>query len=415
MNDRKILLTSLKIVGIVIVALASVYLLVELRNILVCVIFSLTLAAAIAPVAEWGEQRKVSRITMILLVYLFVGLIYSVVAFSLFPAAKAQWNHLYEHLPNYLTGLTDWVESVKGGIAGESGQVIRVEELVRNVAIKLGHQTLDVGAGLLVLLLDGLLVLFLTAYFVVEATAIWAKLLMWLPHEHRAKAASLIRPLGFRMGGYVRGQLLVSVAVAFYLTAGLTLLKVNYALILGVLAGLLNLVPFVGSLIACIFAIVVAANQSIWLAGATLVLFACEQWCESNFFVPYLLGRNVELHPLIVLIAILIGATLMGVPGALIAVPLASAAQFLAQEFYLKPLNNGRTEPLIIGGKPAASEDTAELQPVKVERAPVTFSPSVDGSSDSIAPIAPAGKPVVDLEDMTPVSGSTSKEREANT
>src|SRR5580704_6404069 len=78
MNDRKILLTSLKIVGIVIAALTGVYLLVELRNILVCVIFSLTLAAAIAPVAEWGEQRKISRITMVLLVYLFVALVYAV-------------------------------------------------------------------------------------------------------------------------------------------------------------------------------------------------------------------------------------------------------------------------------------------------------------------------------------------------
>jgi predicted PurR-regulated permease PerM len=261
------------------------------------------------------------------------------------------------------------------------------------------------------------LVLFLTAYFVVEASSIWAKLLMWLPHEHRAKAASLIRPLGFRMGGYVRGQLLVSVAVAFYLTAGLTLLNVNYALILGVLAGLLNLVPFVGSLIACIFAVVVAANQSIWLAGATLALFACEQWCESNFFVPYLLGRNVELHPLIVLIAILIGATLMGVPGALIAVPLASAAQFLAQEFYLKPLNDGRAEPLSVGGKlitPVDETEMPEKHLARVELPPVIFSASVEGSSDCVEPVAGVVKPVSNLEDMTPVPELTSKEREPN-
>jgi hypothetical protein len=140
------------------------------------------------------------------------------------------------------------------------------------------------------------------------------------------------------------------------LTVGLSLLRVNYSLILGVLAGLLNLVPFVGSLAACIFAVVVAANQNIWLAGATLMLFACEQWVESNFIVPHLLGRHVELHPLIVLFAILIGATLMGVPGALVAVPLTSAALFLAQEFYLKPLNT-----------------TAKIIPVELNDEPLSF------------------------------------------
>ncbi len=115
----------------------------------------------------------------------------------------------------------------------------------------------------------------------------------------------------------------------------------------------MNLVPFIGSLLACVFAVVVAANQNIWLAGAVLCLFACEQWCESNFIVPYLLGRNVELHPLIVFLAILIGATLMGVPGALVAVPLASAIQFLAQEFYLKPLNAVDQTGVTVSGAPS--------------------------------------------------------------
>ena len=349
MNDRRILLTSAKVIGLVLLSVATVWLLIELRILIVCLIFALTLASAICPIAEWGERRGVARPLMLLAVYLGVGCTYAVVALALTPAVKAQSRHLYEHLPTYLTGITDWFESVKGGIAGESGQAIKVEELIHNIAINIGHQTLDMGAGLLGLILDGLLVLFLTAYFVAEATTIWQKLLVWLPPKHRAPFAALIRPLGARMGGYVRGQLLVSAAVCVFLSLGLTILHVNYALILGVLAGLLNLVPFVGSAFACVFAVVVAANQNIWLAAATLCLFACEQWFESNFIVPYFLGRHVELHPLLVLFAILIGATILGVPGALVAVPLASAAQLLAQEFYLKPLNAGDTGVTVSG------------------------------------------------------------------
>lgn len=352
MNDRRILLTSAKVIGLVLLSVAAIWLLIELRILIVCLIFALTLASAISPIAEWGERRGISRPLMLLAVYLGVGCTYAVVALALTPAVKSQSKHLYEHLPTYLTGITDWFESVKGGLAGENSQAIRVEELVHNIAINVGHQTLDMGAGLLGLILDGLLVLFLTAYFVAEATTIWQKLLIWLPPRHRAPVAALIRPLGARMGGYVRGQLLVSAAVSVFLSVGLTILHVNYALILGVLAGLLNLVPFVGSAFACVFAAVVAANQNVWLAAAVLCLFACEQWFESNFIVPYLLGRHVELHPLLVLFAILIGATLMGVPGALVAVPLASAAQLLAQEFYLKPLNASETGITVSGASP---------------------------------------------------------------
>jgi predicted PurR-regulated permease PerM len=336
-ESKNIEAAAFRVVFVVLATLLGIWLVYTLQSLIVSLIFALTLASAIAPVAEWGEERKISRAIMVLGVYLCVGLVYAVVAMALVPAVKSQAVQLYSNLPIYLAGASDWFESVKG-IAGEQAKDIHAQDFLQNFATSLGHKTLDATAGLLGLILNGLLVMFLTAYFVIQADAIWRKLLMWVPGKHRNLLAGLIRPLSQRMGGYVRGQLLVSLAVSLFLTIGLTTLRVNYSLILGVLAGLLNLVPFVGSLAACVFAVVVAANQNIWLAGATLCLFACEQWVESNFIVPFFLGRHVELHPLIVLFAILIGATLMGVPGALVAVPLTSAALFLAQEFYLKPM-----------------------------------------------------------------------------
>ncbi|HEY9718251.1 MAG TPA: AI-2E family transporter [Trichormus sp.] len=358
-NTRNVQVATLKVIGLVLGALLAVWLIVQLQVLIVNLLIALTLASAIAPVAEWGEKRGISRSAMLLVVYLSVCLTYTVMAFALAPAVKAQASQLYLHLPVYLASVTSWFQTVIGGLAGDQAQSIKVDsELVHNVAMKLGHETLDMTAGLLGLVLNGLLVLFLTAYFVVEAKSIWEKLLVWLPPGIRPKVTRLIRPLGARMGGYVRGQILVSLAVSAFLGIGLTLLKVNYSIVLGVLAGLLNLVPFVGSLSACVFAVVVAANQNIWLAGAVLGLFAFEQWCESNFIVPYLLGRHVEMHPIIVLFAVLIGASLLGVPGALVAVPVTSAALFLAQEFYLKPMNAKAELGITVSAPPAALEIT---------------------------------------------------------
>src|SRR5262249_2944694 len=155
------------------------------------------------------------------------ALTYAGFAVLLAPAVKAQASQLYLHLPVYLASVTNWLQAFIGGLAGDQAQSIKVDsELVHNVAMKLGHETLDMTAGLLGLVLNGLLVLFLTAYFVIEAKSIWQKLLLWFPEPAREKMSSLIRPLGARMGGYVRGQILVSLAVSLFLTVGLTLLKV---------------------------------------------------------------------------------------------------------------------------------------------------------------------------------------------
>ncbi len=320
------------------VLVAGAWLAYLLRVLIIDVLLAITIASAIAPLAEMLERRSIPRLATVLLVYFGVIALYSVCAVSIAPAVWEQAIALYQHLPSYLAEIMGWYNQLSE-MAGENvGAVAVSADDIRGVVINMINHTLDLTAGLVGLILNGILVLFLAAYFVTEAPVIWPTLARWVPVQPREKILSLVEPLGSRMGGYVRGQIMVSLAVAFFLGTGLTLLGVKYSLVLGLLAGLLNLMPFVGSMLTAAFSILVAFNQSLLLAGLTLGLFAVEQWCESNFIVPNLLGSQVQLHPIIVLFAIIIGATLLGVPGALVAVPVASAAIFLAEEFYVKPL-----------------------------------------------------------------------------
>ena len=315
------------------------FLFYELRMIVICVLMAITLASAMAPVAEWGETKKIPRVLTVIVIFIITALIYTAVAYVLLPPMKEQALALYEQLPKYVQGLTIKFPALSEYIGSNGDQMKLDPEHLKQFAPNVAKHTLNLTAGLMGALANALLVLFLTSYFVVEAKDMWEKLLLWVPPQHRERAGSLIRPLGARMGGYVRGQLLVSLVVATFLGTGLTILKVEYSLVLGALAGLFNLVPFVGSAIAMVLSLVVAFNQSATLALLVFLLFGLEQWLESNFIVPQLLGKQVDLHPLLVLFSILIGATLIGLPGALIAVPVAAAMQLLATEFYLKPLN----------------------------------------------------------------------------
>lgn len=335
------------------------YLIFELRTIVICFLMAITLASAMAPVAEWGDTRKIPRVVTVIGIYIAIALLYSGVAYLLYPPMKEQAVSLYEHLPKIVQDLTVKFPMLTEYV-GSDGDVMKIDpQHLQEIGPSFAKKTLSLTAGLMGALANVVLILFLTSYFVVEAKDIWSKLLLWVPKQNRARAGNLIKPLETRMGGYVRGQVLVSIAVATVVGGGLTLLGVKYSLVLGALAGLFNLVPFVGSAIAMSLSLLVAFNQDPTLAIFVLVLFGIEQWLESSFIVPQLLGRQVELHPLIVLFSILIGATLIGLPGALIAVPVAAALQLLAIEFYLNPLNND--DPVTADGMQAA--DFAAIEP----------------------------------------------------
>lgn len=358
---------------LIIATLLLLYLLWELRALVIALIFSVTLASAIAPVAENCEKKfKISRKITVIAIYAIVAVVYAFLVAALFPTLKEQAISLYERLPRYADGFTNIANHLRE-MLGETGANFSVgSDEIKSFVSRVSSHAVHFTTDLFTVIASAILVLFLTAFFVVEADKMWPKLLEWFPKENRERAATMIRPLEARLGGYIRGQLLVCIAVSTFLTIGLSLLRVEHALILGALSGLLNLVPFVGSMITAVLAIVVAFNQSPMLALAVFGLFAFEQWVESNIIVPNLLGKQVELHPLIVLFSILIGASILGVSGALIAVPVATAAMYIAEEFYLRPLKKREAEELLALANTADS--TSNSSNASYERAAAILS-----------------------------------------
>lgn len=383
-NDLPIETKAIRVTVVVLTAALIVWLSYQLRIVIIDVLLSVIIAAAIAPVADKAETKKVPRAATVAAVYILVTLFYTGVGFALSKPLREQTDLFRQHLPQYTKQVNDVYEKIKdrtdeyanqyAGVdlfedaaSPSAGEAITVTAApphepvaqpavsppkprklepgaLQHVATRIARETLSITAGLLGALLNGVLVLFLAAYFVVEAKDIWNALLHWVPPDKRERARGLIEPLGYRMGGYVRGQLLVSTAVAFVFAIGFTVINLQYSFVLAIMAGLFNLIPFVGSLLITVLAILIAANTGgPLLIVLTLVVFACEQFLESNFIVPHLLGKQVDMHPLLVLLAILVGGTLAGALGAIVAVPVTSALLFLAQEFYVKPVNETTT------------------------------------------------------------------------
>jgi predicted PurR-regulated permease PerM len=196
--------------------------------------------------------------------------------------------------------------------------------------------TLRMTAGVVGAAFGLLTVIVIATYIVIDADHLGSHLLGLLPSRHRATAAAVGERVLDVIGAYVRGQIAVSLCVGAILAIGLSILGVRYGLLIGALAAVLNVVPFVGSLVASILGIASALNDSIGLALAATALFWGTNLLEGKLLVPQLVGRATGLHPLAVLFALLIGAHLAGLIGALVAVPLVAAVWEIALALYVK-------------------------------------------------------------------------------
>ncbi len=310
---------------------------VVLKQLIIDVLLALTLASAMAPMAEIAERKKIPRAATVAIIYVLVVAFYAGIGFLVYKPFREQVIVFIDQLPHYVDQIHNYYLKALD-LAGDSATLFKIEpSSLKAAGTSVFLKTITATGAVFEIVLNTILVLFLSAFFVVDAKDIWTGLLKWVPQKHRSRAAAMITPLESRMGGYVRGQILVCTAVAIFFSIGFTVIGVKYGLVLGLLAGLLNLIPFVGSMLATVIALFIATTQSVQIFVLTLLLFVVEQAIESNFIVPHLLGKQVELHPLVVMFAILIGATIAGAAGAIVAVPTTAVALYVAQEFLVTP------------------------------------------------------------------------------
>lgn len=341
-SEISVLWRTARITLVVFLVLLSLWLVHELRVLVVDVLLAVIIATAINPAANYLNKYRVPRIITVLLCYGLIVLVYFLIGLLLRGPIQEQSRLFMEHLPRYLDGATAAYNSILDAAGDKLALQMNPNEL-KVMGQQMLQKTLNLSFGVLGVVLNIVLILFLAAYFAAESKNIVDSLVRWVPPSKRARVDELLGPVGMRMGGYLRGQLLVASAVATFFAIGYTLIGLPYAIVLGLVAGVLNLIPFVGSTIATVLAVAIAINQSWTLAGLVLVVFAIEQVIESNLLVPHLLGKQVDLDPLVVLFAVLIGASLGGGVGALVAVPLTAAGMFLVEELYIKPMEKTNT------------------------------------------------------------------------
>ena len=298
------------------------------------------LAFALAPPVNTLEQRLGNRALAIGLVYLAVGgsLISGIVLLA--GPFVAQATTLAGDMPRYVDELQRRTPELESALR-PYGITVDLSNIRERVAATVNESGVDILTHLVAtlgevggLLVDTVLVLVMSFYLLLDGPEIRQRVHRAVPAQHRDKALFFQANVSRVLGGYLRGQLIMAVTIGILAGAGAAVLGLPYAVVLGVLAGLFELVPMFGPILSAVPALLVALFQPFPTVIWVLVFFVVIQQVESNILQPRITGHAVGLHPLGALLALLAGFQVAGVLGGLFAVPLAGILWVLITATY---------------------------------------------------------------------------------
>jgi predicted PurR-regulated permease PerM len=317
-----------------IVAVLLVWFLFIIKDILLILIISIITASAMDPLADYLQKKRIPRGLSVLLVYLvFVGLIV-LILFMLVPPIVQEFqaiskSNFYETFREKVGVFRHTLDNL--GI-GQS-----VQNNLKTLAATFSNTLFQTTKGVVTGFVSVITILVISFYLTIEENGMKSFIKNLVPFKHQSYAMNLMNRIQKKMGSWVLGQIILS-AVIFGLTfIGLSILRVDFALALALIAGLLEVVPYIGPFIAAIPAVFFAFLQNPALAIGVIILYVVVQQLENHIIVPVVMSKSVGLNPVLVILGILVGGTMAGIVGALIAVPIISGVSVFLNDLWENP------------------------------------------------------------------------------
>jgi predicted PurR-regulated permease PerM len=311
------------------------------REAIALIFVALILASALDPLVDWLKKFKIPRGMGIIMVYLVLLVVISSAIVLIIPPIATEVKLIANDFPSYyekvVNGMNyfttnrtnlDVVDQIQGSLnAANSG--------LTKVASGAFSTLLDVFGGIV----SFFLVLVITFYFTVEEEGLKRFLKSMTPAQYQPYALQLMTRIQRRLGYWLRGQLILSVIIFVLTFIGLTVLGVEYALLLALIAGIFEIIPYLGPFMGAVPAVFLAFAQSPLKALFVLILFVVIQQLENNIIVPKVMSKSVGINPLLVIIVLLIGGKMGGVIGMILAVPVATAISVFLEDFLHKKID----------------------------------------------------------------------------
>jgi len=337
------------VVTTVLVLLGLARLLIQLTEIVLTVLVAAILATGISPIVNALEQRRWTRRRRGMprtaaLGIVFLGIVVVLVALTgaIVTPLVIEAQGFVENLPANLAGVETSLQGLRARYSWLPDLAVWVQRLPQEIN-RLGGYFAP-AAGVAFRFLGGIVtlitVLVLAFYMLVEGPVIKAGFLSLFPRSDRRQVAGTLEEVGAKFGSWLRGQLLLGLIIGVAAFVGMIAIGMPYAVLLGIVAGVTELIPIIGPVLGAIPAVFIALALSLagvepwWKLIFTVGWYTLIQQTEGNILVPRVMRHAVGLSPLLTILALVIGAKLLGLVGALLAVPVAAALQVVVGSIF---------------------------------------------------------------------------------
>lgn len=334
-----------RLIFFIMAAVLLVYFFFLLRGLMVSFILAAFLTYLLNPLVNAMERRGTQRVYAILLAYLALSFLVAGTLLYIIPRVLKQLYILEQTIPLYIVQTQQLIQSLQ-----EHYSVINIPDGVRQIIdqrvalveeyiLQWVRNAVTIIIGLVSYVFKIILAPVLAFYLLKDYDAISKKAIAWLPVNFRSDIIGLFKQINQVLASFIRGYFLVAAIVSALTTIAMALLGVDFALMLGLIAGVTELIPYFGPVIGAIPAIGIALLQSNWLALKVAAVFVIIHQLEGNIISPKIMSDKVGLHPLLVILSLLAGGELYGLLGMVLAVPCAAVLKVLLCYAYTK-INN---------------------------------------------------------------------------
>ncbi|MGE0528570.1 MAG: AI-2E family transporter [Bdellovibrionales bacterium] len=328
-----------KLIGLLALLSSLFLILLTVENLLVSSLLAFVISYTLGPVVNHLERLAISRTLATVVVYVVAGVLLTLVGLWLFPYIGETLARLQADMPRIITGVGEFISEVEARLHTMVGPLSSVE-LTSGVETQLTAWTQQffgelpgfVKTFLTVMLLGP----FLSFFMVKDGRTVSRAVMGLVPNHLFETALNLLHQINVQIGQFVRARILESVIVGLVTALGLFLIAFPYAILLGLVAGATNLIPYLGPLLGAVPAFLIAMVNG--YSGLTVALLAAvyivAQLIDAGILIPMLVAKIVDLHPVTVIVVIIAGAQVMGVLGMIISIPVASTIKVTVGTIY---------------------------------------------------------------------------------
>lgn len=362
---HRIEITALTMFTLVCV-LAACWLFLRLAPVVLVIVTSLMMVGSLSPTVEWLEARGARRGLGIALVFTVLLAVVVLLITLTIPEVLAQANALVEQEPV----LRERLATLLGRWRATASLAVSLRQI--NYSAMFGdsaHLALATSIRVFELVAYGVGAVFLALYVMLDRDRLRGALFALVPRQHHIPLSRVILNLERIVGGYIRGQVITCVLMSVFMFVLLSIFHVKSALAIAVLSGLADVLPYIGGvliLVPALLATIAMGPVVLTTVGVSILVY---QELENRLLIPLVYGRSLRLPSSVVLVALLAGGTLMGIVGALLALPVAAAILMLVEE--LRVDLPGTSETVEFGQKRERDDQTAQEYAERTEGLPI--------------------------------------------